>query len=105
MTDGPDSHSWGPNTPWQSGVGGQPPPPGQQPLAYGDGTAKWGTPDISGIKITLFDPYHLEVLFSGQTTFVLVAHTRSGASKAGPVTAFVSGKADVRQSPPAVALR
>ena len=24
-----------------------------------DGTATWGTPDISGIKVTLFDPYHL----------------------------------------------
>jgi hypothetical protein len=70
-----------------------------------DGTATWGTPDISGIKVTLFDPYHLEVLFSGQTTFVLVAHTRSGGSKSGPVTAFISGKADVRQSPPAVSLR
>ncbi len=70
-----------------------------------DGTAAWGTPDISGIKVTLFEPYHLEVLFSGQVTFVLVAHTRSGGSKSGPVTAFVSGKADVRQSPPAVSLR
>jgi hypothetical protein len=70
-----------------------------------DGTAAWGTPDVSGIKITLFEPYHLEVLFSGQTTFVLVAHTRSGGSKSGAVTAFISGKADLRQSPPAVSLR
>jgi hypothetical protein len=70
-----------------------------------DGTAAWSAPDVSGVKITMFEPYHLEVLFSGQTTFVLVANKRSGGSKSGPVTAFISGKADVSQSPPAVSLR
>ena len=70
-----------------------------------DGTAAWSAPDVSGVKITMFEPYHLEVLFSGQTTFALVASKRSGGSKSGPVTAFISGKADVSQKPPAVSLR
>jgi hypothetical protein len=70
-----------------------------------DGTAAWGKPDISGIKINLFDPFHLEARFSGQVTFPLTARTRSGDTKTSTVNAFVAGTADESKTPPSVSLR
>jgi len=70
-----------------------------------DGTAAWGKPDISGLKINLFDPFRLEATFSGSVNFPLTAQTRSGGTKTSVVNAFVSGNADESQTPPAVSLR
>lgn len=64
-----------------------------------------GKPDISGIKINLFDPFHLEARFSGQVTFPLTARTRSGDSKTSTVNGFVSGTADESKTPSSVSLR
>ena len=70
-----------------------------------DGTAVWGTPDTSGIKINLFDQYRLDAMFSGEVTFTLTAKTRSGGTKTATVNAFVSGHADLSQNPVTVSLR
>lgn len=70
-----------------------------------DGTAAWGKPDISGLKINLFDPFRLEASFSGSVNFPLTAQTRSGGTKTSVVNAFVSGNADESQNPPVVSLR
>lgn len=70
-----------------------------------DGTAVWGAPDVSGVRISVFDPFRLEATFAGQVTFPLSAKTRSGATKTSVVDAFVSGSADESQTPPTVSLR
>lgn len=70
-----------------------------------DGTAAWGKPDTSGIKINVFDHFRLEVTFSGQVTFPLTARTRSGDTKTSTVNGFVSGTADESKTPPAISLR
>lgn len=70
-----------------------------------EGTAAWGNPDTSGLKVTLFDPYHLEVLVSGEVNFPLTAGAKGGGTKSGMVHTHLSVKSDVSQSPPLVSLR
>jgi hypothetical protein len=70
-----------------------------------DGTAAWGQPDTSGLKVSLFDPYHLEVLVSGDVRFPLTVGTKGGGTKTGAVRSYVSAKSDVSQSPPSVTMR
>jgi hypothetical protein len=70
-----------------------------------DGTAAWGQPDTSGLKVSLFDPYHLEVLVSGDVRFPLTVGTKGGGTKTGAVRSYVSAKSDVAQSPPSVSMR
>ncbi|OBK19810.1 hypothetical protein A5636_17330 [Mycobacterium asiaticum] len=70
-----------------------------------DGTVTWGTPDTSGLKLSFFDPYHLEARLSGDVQFPLMGKTKSGGDKSGVVKAYMSVKADVSQSPPQVSMR
>lgn len=68
-----------------------------------DGTAAWGPPDISGLKIEA-SGYNLEARINGQVVFPLTARTRSGDTWNGTVTSSVFGKADLKQDPPTVNL-
>ena len=74
-------------------------------LTIVDGSVAWGTPDTSGVKITFFDPYHLQANFSGETVFPLTAAAKGGGTKVGTVKTFLSGKSDVSHDPPTVSLR
>ncbi len=69
-----------------------------------DGTVAWGQPDLSGLKVSFFDPYQPEVRVMGEVVFPLSAQTKSGGTKTGQVRAFVGAKADVSQTPPVVTL-
>ena len=84
-------------------------PPGcpVQPDDYSlvEGTASWGPADLGQVEITFFDEYHMEVMFSGTVTVPLTAQSRTGATRTGTITTFLSGTADVRQSPPQVTYR
>lgn len=70
-----------------------------------DGTVSWGTADTSGLRLSIFDPYHLEVRFTGDAQFPLTAKTKTGDTKSGVVKVYMSAKADLSQSPPAVTIR
>lgn len=70
-----------------------------------DGTVAWGTPDMSDLKLSIFDPYHLEARFIGNLSFPLTAKTKSGGTKTGVVKGYVSAKSDLAQSPPEVSMR
>lgn len=70
-----------------------------------DGTVTWGPPDTSGLKLSIFDPYHLDARYSGDVLFPLTAKTKSGGDKSGVVRSFMSVKADVSQDPPQVSVR
>lgn len=70
-----------------------------------DGTVVWGPPDTSGLKLSFFDPYHLEARYSGDVLFPLTAKTKSGGDKAGVVRTFMSVRSDVSQDPPQVSVR
>lgn len=70
-----------------------------------DGTVTWAAPDMSTIKVQLFDQYRLEVLLSGQVNYPWTARTRSGGTTSGVAKAYVSTKADVSKSPPVVRVR
>lgn len=70
-----------------------------------DGTVTWGPPDTSALKLSFFDPYHLEARYSGDVLFPLTARTKSGGDKTGVVRSFMSVKSDVAQDPPQVSVR
>ncbi|MEZ0366573.1 hypothetical protein ACAG26_23125 [Mycobacterium sp. pUA109] len=68
-----------------------------------DGTAAWGTPDTSKLKLELRG-YDLEASITGQIVFPLTARTRSGDTWTGTDTESVYGKADLSKDPPTVDL-
>ncbi|OHV05764.1 DUF4878 domain-containing protein [Mycobacterium talmoniae] len=68
-----------------------------------DGTAAWGTPDISGLKLEA-SGYDLQARINGQIVFPLTARTRSGDTWNGTVTQPIYGKADLSKDPPTVDL-
>lgn len=68
-----------------------------------DGTAQWGTPDTSKLKVEV-SAYDLEARISGQIVFPLTARTRSGETWTGTDTESVYGSADLSQDPPTVTL-
>ncbi|MBX9983040.1 MAG: hypothetical protein K2Z76_26220 [Mycobacterium gordonae] len=70
-----------------------------------DGTVAWGPADTSQLKLSFFDPYHLEARYSGDVLFPLTARTKSGGDKTGVVRSFMSVKSDVSQDPPQVSVR
>jgi hypothetical protein len=70
-----------------------------------DGTAVWGPADISKVKVDMFDEYRMQAMFSGEVTDPLTAQMRTGGTKSGTTRAYLSGTADVAQSPPDVSFR
>lgn len=70
-----------------------------------DGTVSWGTADTSGLRLSIFDPHHLEVRFTGDAQFPLTAKTKTGDTKSSVVKVYMSAKADVSRSPPDVSIR
>lgn len=65
-----------------------------------EGTAAWGSADLSAVKLNDFDPYRLTVTFSGQVTVPVTARTSAGATKQEDVIEFLSGTADMAKMPP-----
>lgn len=86
-----------------------PPPPcpmqALDPFKYVEGTAHWGVADLSKIKISVFDQYHLNVMFAGEVTVPVSVQAKSGRVGDGTVTPFLSGDADVSKVPPTLSYR
>ena len=72
------------------------------PDGLADGTAAWGQPDISAVKVDGFDPDRLSLMFFGQVAMPVTAKTTDGATTQGSGTAYVSGTADMAKTPPDV---
>ncbi|OJZ76224.1 hypothetical protein BRW65_02035 [Mycobacterium paraffinicum] len=70
--------------------------------SYGmaEGTAVWGTADLSAIRLDRFDPYHLTQAFSGQVRVPVTVKTPDGVTRQEDVTEFLSGSADLATTPP-----
>jgi hypothetical protein len=86
-----------------------PPPPcpmeGLKPAHYVEGTAHWGAADLSKIKISVFDQYHLNAMFMGEVIVPVSAQSASGGASDGTITQFLSGTADISKVPPALTYR
>jgi hypothetical protein len=86
-----------------------PPPPcplqALDPYDYVEGTAHWGKADLSKIKISVFDQYHLNVMFMGEVTVPVNVQSKSGRVGDGTVTPFLSGNADISKVPPTLTYR
>jgi hypothetical protein len=75
------------------------------PVGLVDGTAEWGTADLSQVKMENFDPYRLELRFFGEVKIPITVKTTSGSAKEGTVTKFLSGQADMTKTPPELTFR
>lgn len=75
------------------------------PAGLVDGTVEWGTADLSQVKMDSFDPYRLVLRFFGEVKVPVSVRTMSGATKQGTVSKFLSGDADMTQTPPGLTFR
>jgi len=75
------------------------------PAGYVDGTAEWGTADVSEVKMENFDPYRLVLRFFGEVKVPIAVKTTSGGAKQGTVSKFLSGDADMAKTPPELTFR
>lgn len=75
------------------------------PNGLAEGSAAWGTADLSAVKLDNFDPYHLALRFSGPITVPVTVKTTGGATKQVNATDFVSGTADLAKTPPELTFR
>jgi hypothetical protein len=87
----------------------KPPPPcpleGLDDYKYVEGTAHWGKADLSKVKVSFFDQYHLSAMFSGEVTMPVTVQYKSGRNGDGTVDPFLSGTADLSKVPPALSYR
>lgn len=87
----------------------KPPPPcpmgGLDDYRYVEGTARWGSSDLSKVKISVFDQYHLNVMFSGEVTTPVSVQAKFGRSGDGTTETFLSGTADISKVPPVLSYR
>ncbi|MBN9634931.1 MAG: DUF4878 domain-containing protein, partial [Actinobacteria bacterium] len=56
-----------------------------------DGTVTWGQPDMSAVKIGDLDEYRMEVRISGEVHYDVSGQGRSGGTKRGTLTSYVTG--------------
>ncbi|OBH30088.1 hypothetical protein A5692_19890 [Mycobacterium sp. E342] len=70
-----------------------------------EGTAVWGTADLSAIRLDKFDPYHMTQTFSGQIRVPVTVKTAGGMTKQEDVTEVLSGIADLAKTPPEITFR
>lgn len=93
----------------QSSTALKPPPPcplaGLDDYKYVEGTAHWGKADLSKVKVSFFDQFHLTVMFSGEVTVPVTVQTKSGGTGDGTIEPFLNGTADVSKVPPALSYR
>lgn len=93
----------------QSSTALKPPPPcpleGLDDYKYVEGTAHWGRPDLSKVKVSFFDQFHLTAMFSGEVTVPVTVQTKSGGTGDGTIDPFLSGTADVSKVPPTLSYR
>jgi hypothetical protein len=87
----------------------KPPPPcplaGLDDYKYVDGTAHWGKADLSKVKISFFDQFHLSAMFSGEVTVPVTVQYKSGQNGDGTIEPFLNGTADLSKVPPALSFR
>ena len=75
------------------------------PAGLVDGTVEWGTADLSEVKMDSFDPYRLVLRFFGEVKVPVSVRTINGTTKQGTVSKFLSGDADMTQTPPGLTFR
>jgi hypothetical protein len=75
------------------------------PYGLAEGTAAWGSADLSAVNLENFDLYHLTLMFSGQITVPVTVKTISGATNQVNATDLVSGTADIGKTPPELNFR
>lgn len=82
-------------------------PPAPCPLGlaqdeYVEGTAHWGAADISDFKVSVFDQFHMSVMFTGKAIVPVTVQSKSGRAGDGTLTKYLIGDADISKTPPAL---
>lgn len=72
------------------------------PTGLIEGTATWGAPDTSAVKIDRFSPYELQLTVMGDVSIPITVKTTSGSTKQGVVKRLIIGHADLAKTPPAI---